>query len=186
MTDRELLRQIERAPGQRAGYKHLVRILGLGGGRERRVLLEQLARLTAAGRLVKLDREQWELAGAAQARGARRRGAPARPRRAEARLPLPAPLSLWEPPARPRPGRGQEGGQGQPGRLPPPRAGGPEPGGAGGRAGWRARWRHRPGACSRPNGGDEETARRFCTGAEARPGSANRAHGGWQGGGGFG
>lgn len=68
MTDRELLRQIERAPGQRAGYKHLVRIFGLGGGRERRLLLEQLARLTAAGRLVKMDREQWALAGAAQSR----------------------------------------------------------------------------------------------------------------------
>lgn len=68
MTDRELMRQIERAPGQRVGYKHLVRILGLGGGRERRLLLEQLAKLTAAGRLVKVEREQWALAGAAQSR----------------------------------------------------------------------------------------------------------------------
>jgi ribonuclease R len=66
MTDKELLRQIERAPGQRVGYKHLVRIFGLGGGRERRLLLEQLAKLTAAGRLVKVDREQWALAGAAK------------------------------------------------------------------------------------------------------------------------
>ena len=59
MTDRELLRHIERSAGQRTGYKQLVRELSLGGGRERRLLLEHLARLTAAGHLVKLDREQW-------------------------------------------------------------------------------------------------------------------------------
>ena len=59
MTDRELLRHIERSAGQRAGYKQLVREFSLGGGRERRLLLEHLARLTAAGHLVKLDREQW-------------------------------------------------------------------------------------------------------------------------------
>jgi ribonuclease R len=68
MTDRELLRHIERSPGQRAGYKHLVRILGLGGGRERRLLLEHLSRLTAAGRLVKVDKEHWTLAQAAHSR----------------------------------------------------------------------------------------------------------------------
>ncbi len=61
MTDRDLIRRIERSAGQRAGYKQLVRELGLGGGRERRLLLEHLARLTAAGQLVKLDREQWGL-----------------------------------------------------------------------------------------------------------------------------
>ena len=61
MTDRELLRQIERSPGQRAGYKQLVREFSLGGGRERRLLLEHLARLTAAGHLVKTDREQWAI-----------------------------------------------------------------------------------------------------------------------------
>ena len=61
MTDRELLRQIERSPGQRVGYKQLVREFSLGGGRERRLLLEHLARLTAAGHLVKTDREQWAI-----------------------------------------------------------------------------------------------------------------------------
>ncbi|MGA9242415.1 MAG: RNB domain-containing ribonuclease [Silvibacterium sp.] len=61
MTDRELLRQIERSPGQRAGYKQLVREFSLGGGRERRLLLEHLARLTAAGHLLKTDREQWAI-----------------------------------------------------------------------------------------------------------------------------
>jgi len=61
MTDRDLIRRIERSAGQRAGYKQLVRELGLGGGRERRLLVEHLARLTASGQLVKLDREQWGL-----------------------------------------------------------------------------------------------------------------------------
>jgi ribonuclease R len=61
MTDRELMAHIARSAGQKAGYKQLVRELGLGGGRERRVLLEQLERLTARGELAKLDREHWSL-----------------------------------------------------------------------------------------------------------------------------
>ena len=61
MTDRELVARIARSPGAKAGYKQLVRELGLGGGRERRLLLEQLARLTARGELSKLDREMWSL-----------------------------------------------------------------------------------------------------------------------------
>ena len=68
MTDRELLRQIERSPGHRAGYKQLVREFSLGGGRERRLLLEHLARLTAAGHLVKADRDQWAIAKAVATR----------------------------------------------------------------------------------------------------------------------
>src|SRR3984885_1995475 len=61
MTDRELLHRIERSAGHRAGYKQLVRELGLGGGRERRMLLEQLDRMTARGELVKSDRDHWAL-----------------------------------------------------------------------------------------------------------------------------
>src|SRR5246127_5635551 len=61
MTDRELLHRIQRSAGQRAGYKQLVRELGLGGGRERRLLLEQLDRLTTRGELTKLDREMWSI-----------------------------------------------------------------------------------------------------------------------------
>ena len=71
MTDRELVARIARSAGGKAGYKQLVRELGLGGGRERRLLLEQLARLTARGTLVKLDREHWsipERAGASTSR----------------------------------------------------------------------------------------------------------------------
>ena len=61
MTDRELLLRIERSAGQRAGYKQLVRELGLGGGRERRMLVEQLDRLAARGELIKSDRDHWAL-----------------------------------------------------------------------------------------------------------------------------
>jgi ribonuclease R len=74
-TDRELLRRIERSAGQRAGYKQLVRELGLGGGHQRRLLLEQLARMTARGALVKLDREHWGLPSAALEKTARVRPA---------------------------------------------------------------------------------------------------------------
>ncbi len=68
MTDNDLLQRIGRSAGQRAGYKQLVRELGLGGGRERRLLLEQLDRLTANGQLVKVDREFWALASTARKR----------------------------------------------------------------------------------------------------------------------
>ncbi len=61
MTDKELLTRIARSAGQKAGYKQLVRELSLGGGMQRRLLLEQLARLTARGALVKLDREHWSI-----------------------------------------------------------------------------------------------------------------------------
>ena len=61
MTDRDLLRHIGRSAGQKAGYKQLVRELGLGGGKERRELLEQLERMTVRGELAKVDREHWTI-----------------------------------------------------------------------------------------------------------------------------
>src|SRR5208337_3949406 len=61
MNDQELVARIARSAGGKAGYKQLVRELGLGGGRERRLLLEQLARLTARGALTRLDTEQWSI-----------------------------------------------------------------------------------------------------------------------------
>ncbi len=61
MTDHELVQRIARSAGQKAGYKQLVSELSLAGGRERRLLLEHLARLTARGALVKLDREHWSI-----------------------------------------------------------------------------------------------------------------------------
>ncbi len=74
-TDRELINQIGRSAGQRAGYKQLVRELGLGGGRERRLLLEQLARMTARKELVKIEDEMWALPNAVPERTARVRRA---------------------------------------------------------------------------------------------------------------
>ncbi len=71
MTDRELVARIARSPGAKAGFKQLVREIGLGGGRERRLLLEQLARLTARGELTKLDREMWSLPRPATRAGSR-------------------------------------------------------------------------------------------------------------------
>ena len=72
MTDRELLKRIARSAGQKAGYKQLVRELSLGGGMQRRLLLEQLARMTARGALVKLDREHWSIPRTVSAAGGRR------------------------------------------------------------------------------------------------------------------
>ncbi len=79
-SDRELIRRIERSAGHRAGYKQLVRELGLGGGRERRLLLEQLARITARGDLVKINNEQWSIPAAIPEKTAR-------PSRAAAEIP---------------------------------------------------------------------------------------------------
>jgi ribonuclease R len=61
MTDKELVARIARSAGGKAGYKQLVRELSLSGGRERRLLLEQLARLTARGALAKQDKEHWSI-----------------------------------------------------------------------------------------------------------------------------
>src|SRR3954464_10330014 len=71
MNDRELLVHIGRSAGGKAGYKQLVRELGLGGGRERRLLLEQLARITARGALVKIDDNHWSMLSAVPARTSR-------------------------------------------------------------------------------------------------------------------
>src|ERR1700689_1560858 len=66
MTDRELLARIAASPSQKAGYKQLVRELSLPGGRGRRLLLEQLDRLTVRGQLVHTDREHWSVPRAAR------------------------------------------------------------------------------------------------------------------------
>src|SRR5579875_3259447 len=59
LTDRDLLARISRSAGGKAGYKQLIRELGLGGGRERRLLLEQLTRMVARGDLVRTEGEAW-------------------------------------------------------------------------------------------------------------------------------
>ena len=78
-SDRELIRMIERSPSHRAGYKQLIRELGLGGGRERRLLLEQLARITLRGDLVKLDTGFWALPHATPDKTARATSTPGAP-----------------------------------------------------------------------------------------------------------
>src|SRR6202034_4832717 len=60
-SDRDLLARISRSAGGRAGYKQLVRELGLGGGRERRLLVEQLTALVARRELVQLGAGTWAL-----------------------------------------------------------------------------------------------------------------------------
>lgn len=60
-TDRELLGRILKSAGQKAGYKQLIRELGLGGGKERRELREQLGRLTSRGDLVLLSDDLWAI-----------------------------------------------------------------------------------------------------------------------------
>src|ERR1700727_1750612 len=60
-TDRDLVARIGRSAGGRAGYKQLIRELGLGGGRERRLLVEQLTRLVARGELARLGDDMWSI-----------------------------------------------------------------------------------------------------------------------------
>jgi ribonuclease R len=87
MTDRDLLRHIERLPNSRAGYKQLIRELGLGGGRERRELREQLGRLTGSRQLVQVGGDHWVLAGGAHASGEAGRGGAGRsPGQRDARI----------------------------------------------------------------------------------------------------
>ena len=74
MSDQELLRHLSRLPNGRAGFKQLVRELGLGGGAERRALREQLGRLTGRRVLVQVDGEHWALPGQADLDTVARRG----------------------------------------------------------------------------------------------------------------
>jgi ribonuclease R len=60
-SDRDLLARISRSAGGKAGYKQLIRELGLGGGRERRLLLEQLTRMVARGDLARAGDEMWSI-----------------------------------------------------------------------------------------------------------------------------
>jgi ribonuclease R len=60
-SDRDLVNRISRSAGSRAGYKQLVRELGLGGGRERRLLVEQLTRMVARGELIRAGDDAWAL-----------------------------------------------------------------------------------------------------------------------------
>src|SRR5665213_1983143 len=60
-SDHDLIARISRSAGGRAGYKQLIRELGLGGGRERRLLVEQLTRMVARGELVRAGEDMWSI-----------------------------------------------------------------------------------------------------------------------------
>ncbi len=59
-NDAEILKKIERQPKHTAGYKQLVRELGLHGN-ERRELSEKLSRLVSSGQLRQLDSDRYAL-----------------------------------------------------------------------------------------------------------------------------
>ncbi len=95
LTDRDLLRRIERSAGGRAGYKQLIRELGLGGGHARRLLREQLGRLTGRKDLVQINGDTWSLPSAA----------PRTHRPPQTRLPARGNPRRPRPPPHPRPPR---------------------------------------------------------------------------------
>jgi ribonuclease R len=66
-SDRDLLHRIGRSACGKAGYKQLVRELGLGGGRERRLLVEQLTRMVARGELARAGDDMWAIPARATA-----------------------------------------------------------------------------------------------------------------------
>ncbi len=67
ITDASILRQIERQPNRSAGFKQLVREMGLRGG-ERQQLAERLLALVKGGRLIETARDRYTLAEHAAAR----------------------------------------------------------------------------------------------------------------------
>ena len=67
LTDQAILRHIERQPHHSAGYKQLVREMGLRG-EERRQLAERLKALVKSARLIETGRDRYTLAEHAAAR----------------------------------------------------------------------------------------------------------------------
>src|ERR1035438_6335411 len=67
LTDQAILRHIERQPHRSAGFKQLVREMGLRGD-DRRQLSERLQALAKSGRLIETGRDRYTLADHAAAR----------------------------------------------------------------------------------------------------------------------
>jgi ribonuclease R len=61
LTDQSILQHIERQPNHSAGFKQLVREMGLRGGSERHHLAERLKVLVNSGRLVETARDRFTL-----------------------------------------------------------------------------------------------------------------------------
>jgi len=68
LSDKEILNRIERQPNRAAGYKQLVKELGLRGGNDRRDLDERLKRLVSRGELIEVNRDRYALPSAAASR----------------------------------------------------------------------------------------------------------------------
>src|SRR6516225_7524597 len=66
-TDADILKKISRQPKHTAGFKQLVRELGLHGN-ERRGLEERLSRLVSQGQLRRVDSDRYAIPEAASAR----------------------------------------------------------------------------------------------------------------------
>lgn len=67
VTDQSILRHIERQPNRSAGFKQLIREMGLRGS-ERQQLADRLESLVASGRLIETGRDRYTLAEHATAR----------------------------------------------------------------------------------------------------------------------
>jgi len=67
LSDAAILKKIERQPRQTAGYKQLVRELGVRG-EERRDLAERLRRLVDRGQLLEIESDRYSLPSAAKAK----------------------------------------------------------------------------------------------------------------------
>src|SRR5689334_10601370 len=68
LSDKEILNRIERQPNRAAGYKQLVKELGLRGGDDRRDLDERLKHLVSRGELIEVNRDRYALPSAAASR----------------------------------------------------------------------------------------------------------------------
>ncbi|HKC71586.1 MAG TPA: hypothetical protein VKB60_08190, partial [Terriglobales bacterium] len=69
LSDSAILRKIERQPRHTAGYKQLVRELGVRGN-DRRELAERLRQLVARGELVQVDGDRYSIPQAAKSKNA--------------------------------------------------------------------------------------------------------------------
>jgi ribonuclease R len=67
LSDSAILKKIERQPKRRAGFKQLVRELGLRG-EQRRELDERLERMVAAGQLLRVDSDRYALPSASSSK----------------------------------------------------------------------------------------------------------------------
>jgi len=63
LSESAILKKIERQPKRAAGFKQLVRELGLRG-EQRRELDQRLERLVASGQLVRIDSDRYALPSA--------------------------------------------------------------------------------------------------------------------------